>query len=356
MRTPVTVGIVGLGYWGPNLARTFEDMPQAELRWLCDRSGEVRMRMRPRFPNARFTGDFGDLLDDDTLDAVVIATPSPTHYDLVREALEADKHVFVEKPLALCGDDAQRLVDLAEQRQRSLMVGHVLLFHPAVRKLKELIATGHLGELYYLYANRQNLGKVRQDENALWSLGAHDLSVLLYLLEDQPIEVSARGESYVQEGVADVVFCYLKFATGISAHLHLSWLDPHKMRRLTAVGSERMAVVDDMETERKLTIYEKSASSRKTDTFGEYVQVSFGDIVCPRLANDEPLRLECEHFVLTIRSSGQAATGAREAATVVDVLDALQRSLDGGGVAESIHEPPVPPEGRVVSLSSYSRD
>ena len=210
------------------------------------------------------------------------------------------------------------------------MVGHVLLFHPAVRKLKELITGGALGDLFYLYGNRLNLGKVRQDENALWSLGGHDLSVLLYLLDDQPIEVSARGESYVQDGIHDVVFCYLKFATGISAHLHLSWLDPHKMRRLTAVGSEKMAVIDDMETERQLTIYEKCATSRRTDTFGEYVHVSFGDITCPRLPNDEPLRLECEHFVSVV-SSGKAS-GAREAATVVGVLDALQASLDAGGV------------------------
>ena len=210
------------------------------------------------------------------------------------------------------------------------MVGHVLLFHPAVRKLKELITLGALGELFYLYGNRQNLGKVRHDENALWSLGAHDLSVLLYLLDDQPIEVSARGESYVQDGIQDVVFCYLRFATGISAHLHLSWLDPHKMRRLTAVGSEKMAVIDDMETERKLTIYEKSATPRRTENFGEYVAVSFGDIVSPRLPNDEPLRLECEHFVSVVASG--KASGAREAATVVGVLDALQRSLDMGGV------------------------
>jgi predicted dehydrogenase len=210
------------------------------------------------------------------------------------------------------------------------MTGHVLLFHPAVRKLKELITGGALGDLFYLYGNRQNLGKVRQDENALWSLGAHDLSVLLYLLDDQPIEVTARGESYVQDGIHDVVFCFLKFATGISAHLHLSWLDPHKMRRLTAVGSERMAVFDDMEIERKLTIYEKSATSRRSESFGEYVQVSFGDITCPALPNDEPLRLECEHFVSVV-SSGKAG-GAREAATVVGVLDALQMSLDAGGV------------------------
>ena len=330
MRLPVTIGIVGLGYWGPNLARAFAQVPQAEIRWLCDSSPQVRLALPPRFPGARVTADFDDLLEDDDLAAVVVATPSSTHADLVERAIEAEKHVFVEKPLALSAERAHRLVRRAEHRGRSLMVGHVLLFHPAVRKLKELITGGALGELFYLYGNRQNLGKVRHDENALWSLGAHDLSVLLYLLDDQPIEVSARGESYVQDGIHDVVFCYLKFATGISAHLHLSWLDPHKMRRLTAVGSEKMAVIDDMETERKLTIYEKSATSRRTETFGEYVQVSFGDITCPRLPNDEPLRLECEHFVSVVASG--KASGAREAATVVGVLDALQMSLDAGGV------------------------
>jgi predicted dehydrogenase len=286
--------------------------------------------MAPRFPNAQITADFDELLDDEELAAVVIATPSSTHADLVERALAAEKHVFVEKPMALSGECALRLVRTAEQRGRSLMVGHVLLFHPAVRMLKELLTGGALGEIFYLYGNRQNLGKVRSDENALWSLGAHDLSVILYLLDDQPIEVSARGESYVQDGIHDVVFCYLRFATGISAHLHLSWLDPHKMRRLTAVGSKRMAVIDDMEIERKLTIYDKSATPRRTENFGEYVQVSFGDITCPLLPNDEPLRLQCEHFVSVV--AGGRASGAREAARVVNVLEALQRSLDAGGV------------------------
>jgi predicted dehydrogenase len=330
VRAPVPLGIVGLGYWGPNLARVFDQMPQAEVRWLCDANPEVRLSMRSRFPGAQIAADVDDLLDDDELAAVVIATPAPTHADLIERAIDADKHVFVEKPLALSAERAQHLVRRAEQRGRCLMVGHVLLFHPAVRKLKELITLGDLGELFYLYGNRQNLGKVRRDENALWSLGAHDVSVLLYLLDDQPIEVSARGEAYVQEGIHDVVFCYLRFATGISAHLHLSWLDPHKMRRLTAVGAEKMAVIDDMETERKLTIYEKSATSRRTETFGEYVSVSFGDIISPRLPNDEPLRLECEHFISVVTSG--KASGAREAGTVVGVLDALQRSLDAGGI------------------------
>jgi predicted dehydrogenase len=309
----------------------FDDLPQADLRWLCDVSSDARSRVAPRFPGARWTQSFDDLLNDDTLDAVAIATPSPTHADLVDQALRADKHVFVEKPLALDRSTTERLVSLADARGRRLMVGHVLLFHPAVRRLKELLEAGELGELFYLYCNRQNLGRVRHDENALWSLGAHDVSVLLHLLDDEPIEVSARGDSYVQEGIADVVFCHLRFATGITAHLHLSWLDPHKMRRITAVGSKRMAVIDDMETERKLTIYEKSATARSMDSFGEYVNVSFGDIVSPRLPNDEPLRLECEHFIATVRSENGTWT-ARNGAATVAVLDSLQRSIDRGGV------------------------
>jgi predicted dehydrogenase len=328
MRTPVTVGVVGLGYWGPNLVRTFDELPEAELRWLCDLDEETRVSMGARYPHARLTDSLDDLLDDEDLDAIVVATPVPTHHGVARQALEAEKHVFVEKPIATSSVEAGELAGLAEQRDRRLMVGHVLLFHPAVARLKELIQLGHLGDVYYLYCNRQNLGKVRRDENALWSLGAHDVSVILYLLGDEPVEAAAWGESYVQPGIADVVFGYLKFATGISAHLHLSWLDPHKMRKLTAVGSKRMAVFDDMEVERKLTIYEKSASPKPSDTFGEYVQVRFGDIVSPRVGNEEPLRLECEHFIAAIRSGTAPIAGGREGAAVVSVLETLQRSLD----------------------------
>jgi predicted dehydrogenase len=330
--------VVGLGHWGPNLARAFSALPQASVTWLCDLNPEIRMQMRGRYPSAHITDDIDHLLADDSLDAVVIATPPASHYDLTLKALRADKHVLVEKPLALNSQHADKLVREAKRRNRTLMVGHVLLYHPAVRKLKELVDTGKLGELYYLYANRQNLGRVRRDENALWSLGAHDIAVLLYLLDDQPVEVSARGDSYLQEGVHDVVFGYLKFATGISAHLHLSWLDPHKMRRLTVVGSKQMAVVDDMEPERKLTVYEKAAEPPRTDAFGEYVQVRFGDIHCPRISNEEPLRLECEHFIASIRS-GKAGVGAgRDCASVVHVLEALQRSLDRNGRPTQLDE------------------
>lgn len=331
MRTSVSVGVVGLGYWGPNIARAFANLPGARLSWLCDRDAAALARAQGRHPDARITESFEEMLADDELDAVVVATPPITHAELALQALRQDKHVFVEKPLALNSRDADRVSAEAARRDRCLLVGHVLLHHPAVRKLKELVETNELGDVYYLYANRQNLGKVRRDENALWSLGPHDIAVLLYLLDDQPVEVSARGDCYLQEGVADVVFCHLRFATGITAHLHLSWLDPHKFRKLTVVGSKRMAVVDDMENERKLTIYESNALVQPKDNFGEYVQVRFGDIVCPRLPSDEPLRLECEHFIATIRSSAPARGSSREGSAVVHVLEALQSSLERGG-------------------------
>ncbi len=355
MRTPVNVGVVGMGYWGPNLARAFDDIPQAELRWLCDTDPRIQLWVKERHPHARVTGEIDDLLADETLDAVVIATPTVTHFELASRALEADKHVFVEEPLALRADHADQLVRTAERLDRRLVVGHALVFHPAVRRLKQLIEQGNLGDIYYVYVNRQSLGRVRRDESALWSLGAHDLSVILHLLADEPVELMARGESYVQPGVADVVFGYLSFATGISAHMHLSWLDPHKLRKLTVVGSDRMAVFDDMELERKLTIYEKRASSNKTDRFGEHIQVSFGDIVSPRITNEDPVRVECEHFVTSIRSPVAPLAGGREGASVVSVLEAMDRSLKRGGMPESLGGETMERTGRADVIAMRQR-
>ncbi len=331
MRRSVNVGVVGLGYWGPNLVRSFDTLADSRVTWLCDTHPDARARAKLRHPEATTTASFEDLLADDDLDAIVIATPPATHGALALAALEANKHVLVEKPLTLDAAEADRVAAEAARRNRCLIVGHVLLHHPAVRKLKELIEMNDLGDVYYLYANRQNLGRVRRDENALWSLAPHDIAVLLYLLDDEPIEVSARGDSYLQEGIADVVFCHLRFRNGVTAHLHLSWLDPHKLRKLTVVGSKRMAVVDDMELERKLTIYESNAVIPRTESYGEYVQVRTGDIICPRLPSDEPLRLQCEHFIAAIRSGTPAAASSREGAAVIHVLEALQRSLDSNG-------------------------
>jgi predicted dehydrogenase len=326
----VRIGVVGLGYWGPNVVRNMARV--GELTWCCDLSAENRERFAPQYPQTRFTAEIEDLLTDPALDAVAIASSVPTHHPLGMRALAAGKHVFIEKPLAASTADARDLVAAAEEADRRLMVGHLLLFHPALAAVRALIDSGELGQVYYLYGNRQNLGKVRADENALWSLGAHDVAVLLDLVGERPAEAWARGECYVRPGVEDVVFGYLKFPSGVIAHLHLSWLDPHKMRRLTVVGSKKMVVFDDMETDRKVTIYDKSVSlPRSTDSYGEYVNVRFGDISIPRIANDEPLRLECQEFVDAIREERESRCSGREGLAVVEVLEAMQASLEAGG-------------------------
>ena len=326
----IRVGVVGLGYWGPNVVRNMARV--AELAWCCDLSAENRDRYAPQYPQTRFTADIDDLLSDETLDAVVIASSVPTHHPLGMRALAAGKHVFIEKPLAASAADARELVAAAEKGDRRLMVGHLLLFHPALTAVRDLIRSDELGEIYYLYGNRVNLGVVRADENALWSLGAHDVAVLLDLVGERPVEAQARGECYVRPNVEDVVFGYLKFPSGVVAHLHLSWLDPHKTRKLTVVGSKKMVVFDDMETDRKVTIYDKSVSlPPSTDSYGEYVSVRFGDISIPRIANDEPLRLECQEFVDAIREARQPRCSGREGLAVVEVLEAMQTSLDDGG-------------------------
>jgi predicted dehydrogenase len=326
MSDPLSVGVIGLGYWGPNLARNFRALPGAELRWCCDASSEARERTAALLGGARMTDRPEDLLEDDTLDAIALATPVPTHAELVERVLAAGKHCFVEKPLAQNVADAERVVAASERSGRTLMVGHLLEYHPGVRKLKELADSGELGEVHYIYGNRLNLGKARADENALWSLGAHDISVLLHLIEEEPTELSARGECYLRPDVEDVVFCFLRFPSGISAHLHLSWLDPHKERRFTVVGSQRMATFDDMAAEGKLTLYDKGFDP-DTLSFGEYTTRS-GDIFSPRIPNSEPLRLECEHFIASIQNGTRPLSDGRSGLRVVRVLEALQRELE----------------------------
>jgi predicted dehydrogenase len=325
--TPIRIGVVGLGYWGPNLARNFAAIDGCELAWLCDGSEQIRAKLADAFPGVRTSGEIDELLADPELDAVVLATPVPTHAELAVRVLEAGKHCFVEKPLATTVADAQRAVDATEKARRILMVGHLLEYHPAVTHLKELLDEGELGSLYYVYGNRVNLGKLRAEENALWSLGAHDVSVVLHLIGEEPVECSAHGESYVRGGVQDVVFCYLRFPSGQVAHLHLSWLDPHKERRITVVGSKRMATFDDMRTEGKLTVYDKGFDE-DASSWGEYITRT-GESFSPRLANAEPLRLECQHFIDCIREGSTPRSDGHSGLRVVRVLEALQRSLEG---------------------------
>jgi predicted dehydrogenase len=328
-RDTVAVGVVGLGYWGPNLARNFAALEGCELRWCCDRSPERLDRWRSAFPGTLFTPSLDDLLADDGLDAVVVATDVPSHAPIALAALGAGKHCFVEKPLSQSSSDAAEVVAAASAADKVLMVGHLLEYHPGVAKLKEIVDSGELGDVHYVYSNRLNLGVIREAENALWSLGAHDVSVLLHLLEEEPVEVLARGESFVRDRVEDVVFCYLRFPSGRVAHMHLSWLDPHKERRFTVVGSRRMATFDDMELERKVTVYDKGFDPDFRN-YGEYITRS-GDVMSPRITNEEPLRIECRHFVECVADGSEPRSGAASALRTVRVLEALQRSLESGG-------------------------
>jgi predicted dehydrogenase len=314
-----TIGVVGLNYWGPNLVRNFNDL--AELTWLCDLDETHLNPIAARYPDARATTSFDDLLADDALDAVVIATPVPTHYALAKQALEAGKHVFVEKPPAMRAAEMDELVALAVERDRVLMPGHLLLYHPGVLKVKELIDSGQLGDVLCVYGNRVNLGIVRSNENALWSLGVHDLSVILYFLDEDPDFVTAQGSASIHPGVEDVVFCFLRFPSGRIAHMHLSWLDPHKMRKMTVVGREKMVVFDDMEPERKVTVYEKSA--------GAAGELRSGDISIPKISTTEPLRHECTYFLELIDGKHDKSKVARDGARVVRALEMLTDSLNG---------------------------
>jgi predicted dehydrogenase len=322
----IRVAHAGVGGWGRNVARVVGEL--ADLAWVCDVDADRREDYARRYPEARATDSFAETLADETVEAVTIATPVPTHYSLAKQALEAGKHVFVEKPPAMRGEEMEELVSLAEQRDLVLMPGHLLLYHPGLRRVKELVDAGALGEVACVYGNRQNLGVIRSNENALWSLGVHDLSVILWLLEEEPSEAVAYGMDYLQKGIEDVVFCFLRFPSGKVAHMHLSWLDPHKMRRMTVVGREKMVVFDDMELERKVTVYEK-APWEPAETYGEW-RTRTGDIYSPKIPNAEPLRLELEHFLSLVREGPGDHREARDGLAVVRALDRLTASLRDG--------------------------
>jgi len=328
----VTVGVVGLGYWGPNLARNFAALEGCDLRWCCDSQAD-RAHRAP--PGARVTTDLAELLSDPELDAVVVATDVPSHARLATDVLRAGKHCFVEKPLAQSVQEAAVVAEEASASDRVLMVGHLLEYHPGVAKLKEILDAGDLGEVRYVYSNRLNLGQIRDQENALWSLGAHDISVLLHLFDgEEPDEAVAHGRSFMRDGVEDVVFCYLRFLSGRVAHMHLSWLDPHKERRFTVVGDKRMATFDDMALEQKVTVYDKGFD-RDFRNWGEYIARS-GDITSPQISNEEPLRIECSHFVECVRTGTEPRSGAASGLRAVRVLEALQCSLEAGGIPQKL--------------------
>ena len=332
---PVRLAQVGVGYWGRNLLRNTMALPGADVLWACDAHEGTRRRATQQHPGLRVTGRFEDILDDEQVEAVLIATETPQHFPLAEAALRAGKHVFVEKPLAQTADQAERLVALAAERDLRLMVGHLLLYHPAFRYVERLVERGDLGEIRYLYSVRVNLGIVRQRESAFESLAPHDLSVALALIDAPPVAVAAQGQAFLQPGIEDVVFATVLFENGALANIHTSWLDPHKVRKTTVIGSRQMAVIDDMEPAEKVRLYDKGADIEEADEgytgYAGAVSVRSGDITIPRIEPAEPLRLECEEFVASIRESRAPRTDGHAGLAVVRLLEAAQRSIDEGG-------------------------
>lgn len=329
---PIRIAVLGTGDWGANHVRTFGNLAGVKLLALCD-SNESRLHAAAQaYPGVRTYRDVQDLANDPDVEGVVVSASAVSHYSLASCLLNAGKDVLVEKPLTLSVSDGERLCRLAAENGRVLMVGHLLIHHPAVAYVKSMLDSGAMGDLLYIYCQRVNLGKVRSDENALWSLAPHDISVMLHLFGCEPIDVAARGSSFLQAGIEDVVFLDLRFPSGRLGHAHVSWLDPHKERRVTVVGTKKMVVFDDMQASEKIRIYDKGVDrGGEVVSFGEALTVRSGEIVIPRIPGDEPLRRECQHFVDSIRSRSQPTTDGLAGLQVVRVLDAAQRSLRGGG-------------------------
>jgi predicted dehydrogenase len=347
IRAVLRIGIIGLGYWGPNYARVVTELPGAELAWVCDASEAALESIAARYP-ARPTTDPDELFAADDVDAVIVATPTSTHAALSIRALGAGKHVLSEKPLAGSVSDCDDVIAAAEDADRVLFVGHTFIFNPAVRQMRELVESGEIGKLLYCHAARTGLGPIRQDVNALWDLAPHDLAIIFHLFGREPVSVTATGQAFLREGVEDVVFASLRFEVGAIAGVHVSWLDPYKVRRVTAVGDARMVVFDDVATDEKLKIFDRGASyeavseSARGTEFGEYrALVRDGEIRIPKVAAREPLKEQVAAFVECCVSGTRPETGGLEGRRVVAVLEAATKSLRAGGapveIAAGVH-------------------
>ena len=328
----ITVAVIGGGGWGKNHVRNFYDIQSCRLKTICDLNDKVLAGHKAAYKTVEVTKDAGQIFGDPEVQAVVIATDAPSHYRLCRDAIDAGKHVFVEKPMTLSPVEAEDLVRRADAAKRVLMVGHLMEYHPCVLQLKEMLDKGQFGSLRYMYCQRVNLGVVRKDENAWWSLAPHDVSIILFLFGAEPATVTAQGQAYLQKGVEDVIFAQLKFADGRMAHIHVSWFDPHKIRKVTLVGSDKMATFDDMDASEKIRIYDKGVNvSGSVVGYEQSISIRSGDILIPRTPSGEPLRVECLHFLDSIEKGAVPRSDGRDGLRVVRVLDAATKSLKAGG-------------------------
>ncbi len=329
---PLQFGVVGVGYWGPNLLRVLADSPGIDIRWICDLDEDRLEPFARRYPAAQVTHLFQDLLDDPELDAVVIATPVFTHVELSTRSLMAGKHTFVEKPLATSSADADDLVRLARSRKRTLMCGQTFLYSPAVRAVKAMLDEGKLGDIYFISSSRVNLGLHQRDISVIWDLGPHDFSILLYWFGELPSTVRAVGRDSIVDGITDVAFVTMEFPSGLVANVELSWLAPSKLRRTVVVGSQKMLVYDDGSTE-PVRLFDSGVVYRDPESFGEYhLSYRVGDVLSPKLDSYEPLNAELSDFAYAIRNGSSMRAHTRIARDVVRVTEAAERSLRQGGV------------------------
>lgn len=333
---PIGVAVIGLGYWGPNLLRVLGENPNAEVRWICDLDPERLARYRRRHPSARATTRYERVLADSDVQAVIIATPVHTHHGLAAQALDAGKHVFVEKPLAQSSEKADDLAALAARRDRILMCGHTFIYSPPVRAVKHLLEGGGLGDIYFISSSRVNLGLHQRDVSVIWDLGPHDFSILLYWLSELPTSVRAVGRDSIVRGIADVAFVTMTFASGIVANVELSWLAPSKLRRTVLVGSDKMVTYDDGASE-PVRVFDRGVVYRDPETFGEYhLSYRSGDILSPRVESYEPLSLEIGEFVESIQTGQRMEFHTALAQSVVRIAEAADDSLRSGGSERAI--------------------
>jgi predicted dehydrogenase len=336
----LTVGVIGCGYWGPNLIRNFINLKAADVKICSDIDAGRLEHMKRLYPSLATTTDYKDIIKDESIDAVVIATPVSTHYTLAAEALEAGKHVFCEKPLTQSVEEGVKLVDLADEKGRTLMVGHTFVYTAAVNKVRDLINSGELGDIYYMSTARVNLGLFQEDINVVWDLAPHDVSIMNYVLGTRPVAVSAVGHSYIQPEIQDVAFVTMRYPGSILTNLHVSWLNPNKIRSTTVVGSRKMLVYDDISSLEKIRIYDKGVDViPHYDTFGEFqLSYRYGDIHIPKLDEAEPLKMECQHFIDCIEGAEPQSSG-RHGLEVLIVLDAIDRSMKRNGAEIEIEYP-----------------
>ena len=339
MTKPVEVGQVGIGAWGKNILRNLATINRCHVRLACDNNDTVLASASELYRGINLTARYEDILADDSIDAVVIATPPDLHFEMAMQAIDAGKDVFVEKPLVLNVADGIKLVEKAEKNNRILMVGHIMEYHPVSTFLKKYVDDGILGEIYYLYSSRINLGRVRNIENSLWSFAPHDISLILFLLDKLPKRVTAAGADYLQQGIEDVSFLTMHFADKTMAHVHVSWLDPHKERKLTIVGSKKMLVFDDTRATEKVWLYDKGVEAKLNyDSYAEYLSLRVGDIVIPQVPSGEPLNIECNHFIDCVEKRIRPRSDGRDGLRVLAVLQAAQSSLKQGGAPVDVED------------------